>query len=42
MKKLATNAEEADEAEDTELEVELSYDIVDMEIILNTRECVVP
>ena len=42
MKKVANKTKEADEAEDTEVEVELPYDIVNMELIINTREYVVP
>ena len=42
MKKVATKTEESDEAEYAELEVELSYYIVNMELIINTREYVVP
>ena len=42
MEGVATKAEESGEAEDNEVEVELQYDIVNMEIILNTGECLVP
>ena len=41
MEGVATNAEESEEAEDNEVEVELPYDIVNLEIILNKRDCLV-
>ena len=42
MEGVATNSEESEEAEDNEVEVDLTYDIVNLEIILNTRDCLVP
>ena len=42
MEGVANKAEEYEEAEDNEVEAELPYDIVNLEIILNTRECLVP
>ena len=42
MEGVSTKAEEYGEAEDTEVEVELPYDLVNLEIILNTRDCLVP
>ena len=33
---------ESGEAKDTKVEVELSYDILHLEVIQNTRDCVVP
>ena len=42
MEGVATKAEESEEAEDSEVEVNLTYDIVNMELILNTRGCLVP
>ena len=42
MKGVATKAEESEKAEDNEVEVELTYDMVNLEIILNTRDCLVP
>ena len=41
MEGVATNSEESEEAEDNEVEVELTYDIVNLEIILNKRDCLV-
>ena len=38
---VATKAEEADEVEKSEVEVELPEDTVTMEILLNTKNCVV-
>ena len=42
MEGVATKAEESGEAEDNEVEVELPYYIVNLEIILNIRDCLVP
>ena len=42
MEGVAIKAEESWEAEDTKVEVELTYDIVNLEIILNTRDFLVP
>ena len=42
MEGVATNAEESEEAKDNEVEVELPYDIVNLEIIINKRDCLVP
>ena len=42
MEGVANKAEEYDEAEDNEVELELPYDIFNLEIILNTRDCLVP
>ena len=39
---LDTNNKEADEAEDTKVEVEIPYYTANMDLIINTRECVVP
>ena len=42
MEGVANKTNESEEAEDNEVEVELAYDIVNLEIILNTRDCLVP
>ena len=42
MEGVATKAKESEGAEDSEVEVNLTYDIVNMELIINTREYVVP
>ena len=39
---LATKNKEADETEDTKLEVEIPYYTANMDLIINTRECVMP
>ena len=41
MVKVATKAEEAKEVEETEAEVDLLKDAVTMELLINTRDCVV-
>ena len=42
MEGVANKVEESEEAEDNEVEAELPYEIVNLDIILNTRECLVP
>ena len=38
---VATKEKKAEEVEEAEVEVDLAHDTVNMELILNTRDCVV-
>ena len=41
MLEIATKAEEANEVKEAEVEVELPEDTITLELLLNTKDCVV-